>query len=175
MYRLRFAFASADVLGAGAGPRIFSMPFQIGDLVPPPPPPTNGVELFPVRDAFRQDERIVAVLANDTDQTWTTTDHHTYCSVLTLERLQSDGSWQDASPCLIQTATQLVDVVSRGKLVVELPPAPNPAKNEPGVYRVSADVMPKAPDGGAGPAIVAHLVSRPFAVLSVRSDVPDVR
>ena len=174
LYRFRFAFASATP-GAGAGPRVFSTPFQIGETVPPPPPPTNGVDLFPVRDAFRQDERIVAVLVNDSELTWTTTDHHTYCSVLTLERLQADGSWQDAAPCLIQTATQLVDIPAHGKLAIQLPPEPGPAKNEIGVYRVSADVMPKAPDGGAVPAIVSHLVSRPFAVLGVRSDVPDVR
>jgi hypothetical protein len=178
VYRLRFAFALPDVSTGGpatAGPRIFSVPFQIGLTPPPPPPPANGIQLFPVRDAFRQDERIVAVLVNESDSTWTTTDHRTFCSVLTLERLQADGSWQDVSPCLIATPTRLVDLEPHAQLAVELPPAPGPAKNETGVYRVSTDVMPKVPDGGGAPAVVTHLESRPFAVLGVRSDVPDVR
>jgi hypothetical protein len=61
-----------------------------------------------------------------------------------------------------------VDLPPHARLVIPLPPGPDVARHEPGVYRVTTNAA------GAGGASL-HVESTRFVVFAVRSDVPDKR
>lgn len=52
-------------------------------------------------------EAITVVVANGLTSTITTTDHHTDCTMVTLEQ-QVSGAWQPVGRCLIMAATRMI-------------------------------------------------------------------
>jgi hypothetical protein len=76
-------------------------------------------------------ETILATVANGLDQTIATWDHQSYCTILTLQKMESTGGWADIAPCPLETPTRLVRIAPHTEVFVKFPPG-----NSPGIYRL---------------------------------------
>ena len=76
-------------------------------------------------------ETILAKVTNGLEQTIATWDHQSYCTILTLQKLESTGSWMDVAPCRLETPTRLVRIGPLTEVSVKIPPG-----NSPGIYRL---------------------------------------
>ncbi|HKC25192.1 MAG TPA: hypothetical protein VKF32_10645, partial [Thermoanaerobaculia bacterium] len=171
-YRLAFTYVGPDVTpspGTAARVTIVSPPFDVIAA-----PSEGGVTIVTSKDSYRANEAIVAALVNGTDQPWLLGDHRSFCTLLTLEHQDADGTWTPVSPCLVLTPTRLVTLEPHQRLTVALPPDPALPRFEPGVYRLSTDVMSPNAAGAPQPAPL-HVESARFLVFGVRTDAPAPR
>jgi hypothetical protein len=76
-------------------------------------------------------ETILANVTNGLDRTIVTWDHQSFCSTLTLQKLESTGGWVDIAPCPLETPTRLVRIGPHIEVFVKFPPG-----NSPGIYRL---------------------------------------
>lgn len=60
-----------------------------------------------------------------------THEHRSYCSFLTLERLEQ-ASWTGVAPCALRSPTLPVRIAPRNSVTVTLPPGPAAAHGAPG-------------------------------------------
>lgn len=98
---------------------------------------------------------ITVEIANGLSSTITTTDHHTNCTMVTLEQ-QVGGAWQPVGKCVIMTATRMIPIAAGQVVKQELRPQ-NGMTNvgiwQAGTYRVafsySAGSNTETPGSGA--------------------------
>src|SRR5262245_57321136 len=76
-------------------------------------------------------ETILAKVTNGLEQTIATWDHQSYCTILTLQKLEPTGSWMDVAPCRLETPTRLVRIGPLTDVSVKIPPG-----NSSGIYRL---------------------------------------
>ncbi|MGH9842320.1 MAG: immunoglobulin-like domain-containing protein [Blastocatellia bacterium] len=98
-------------------------------------PQREAVSVSVDGDRYLKGQAIQVTVDNNTDRTIRTFDHQTYCSIVTVQRLQ-DGNWINVGKCLLASPTRLVKIASRQSVAGKLPPAPFTGDFEPGVYRV---------------------------------------
>lgn len=132
VYRLALTFTGLDENGKPIGHplTIFSPLFRVN-----PPPAVGGVTITTNQNSYRGDERIVATIKNDTDQSIQTADHRSWCTVLFLQRKVGD-MWSNLALCRLLTPTRLITIGPRQSLSVALPPEPALPQHEAGTYRV---------------------------------------
>jgi hypothetical protein len=75
-------------------------------------------------------ETIKAKVANGLERTIVTWDHQSYCTILTMQRLESTGSWVDIALCPLETPTRLVRISPLTDVFVKLP------ADSSGIYRL---------------------------------------
>jgi hypothetical protein len=76
---------------------------------------------------------------NGLQQSIYTTDHHSACTIVTLQR-QVNGAWQSVANCLLATATKIVEVPSMQAAFVQLKPGATGAQGgawPSGTYRAT--------------------------------------
>lgn len=93
-------------------------------------PSIGSVSVATDKSVYDVNETITAKVTNGIDQTIATWDHQSYCTILTLQKLESNG-WRDIAPCPLETPTRLVRIAPHTEVFVKLPPG-----NSPGTYRL---------------------------------------
>jgi hypothetical protein len=83
------------------------------------------------KSEYNETETILAKVTNGLEQTIATWDHQSYCTILTLQKLEPTGSWMDVAPCRLETPTRLVRIGPLTEVSVKIPPG-----NSPGIYRL---------------------------------------
>jgi hypothetical protein len=83
------------------------------------------------KSEYGESETILATVANGLDQTIATWDHQSYCTILTLQKMESTGGWADIAPCPLETPTRLVRIAPHTEVSAKFPPG-----NSPGIYRL---------------------------------------
>lgn len=97
--------------GTSSGATPSGTPQSSGGNVAPTPGQVTVSVLAPASGSQQHatSESINVVIANGLSSTITTTDHHTDCTMVTLEQ-QINGAWQPVGRCLIMTATRLIPI-----------------------------------------------------------------
>jgi hypothetical protein len=83
------------------------------------------------KSEYNETETILSKVTNGLEQTIATWDHQSYCTILTLQKLEPTGSWMDVAPCLLETPTRLVRIGPLTEVSVKIPPG-----NSSGIYRL---------------------------------------
>jgi len=91
----------------------------------------GSVSVTTDKSVYDVTETILSKVSNGLDLTIVTWDHQSYCTILTLQRLESTGGWTDIAPCPLETPTRLVRISPHTEVLVEIPPG-----NKPGTYRL---------------------------------------
>jgi hypothetical protein len=99
------------------------------------PPSADQVSVTTDRSSYDVSEPVVAMITNGNDQSIVTWDHKTNCTIVTVQKQESNG-WVNIAPCLLLTPTRLVSIGPRMELSMKLPPENSSARYEPGNYRL---------------------------------------
>jgi hypothetical protein len=99
------------------------------------------VRLVLDKPAYASGSAVVASIENGSSMKITVTDHHTNCTYVVLEFLQSD--WQPVDSCKLMTPTRLVELAA-GSVTVQKIGIPN-GPNAAGTYRVALPYSPGGP------------------------------
>jgi hypothetical protein len=91
----------------------------------------GSVSVTTDKSEYDVSETILAKVTNGLDRTIATWDHQSFCSILTLQKLEPTGSWVDIAPCPLETPTRLVRIGPHIEALVKFPPG-----NSPGIYRL---------------------------------------
>jgi hypothetical protein len=78
---------------------------------PGPEPAAGGVQIILARERFGLQEHIVATIQNGLTTSIWTTDHHSDCSLLTLEYL-SGGAWHAVGQCSQPRSVKVVEIAA---------------------------------------------------------------
>jgi hypothetical protein len=169
IYRLAVSYRSSQTSPTLL---VVSAPFNITPSTPSPPAVGSPL-IVTDKGSYRFGEPILAKIANDGDLAFETHDHQSYCSFLTLERLEQAG-WTGVAPCALGSPTLPVRIAPRSSLAVTLPSGPVVAQVAPGFYRLT--VEGHFVDAGGKPVEPAvRIQSRTFVVYAVRSFNPGDR
>jgi hypothetical protein len=115
-------------------------------VIAPQPVPGPGVVVRSDRNEYSTTDPIIGSVTNGTRAPIVTTDYHTGCTILELQRLVN-GVWQPGPPCNTFRPTRPV-VIQPGETVrVVIPAEPQRA---PGEYRLALEYF--APDKDGNPA-----------------------
>lgn len=87
---------------------------------------------------YATSEAITVLIDNGLSTSITATDHHTNCTMVTLER-QVNGAWQPVGRCLIMTATRMIPIAGGQSVKQQLTPQGGASASAwpAGAYRVS--------------------------------------
>jgi hypothetical protein len=130
VYRLALTLTSLNKEGKPVGDTITitSAPFRV--IASP-----AVVTVTTDRTIYTVEDQIVVKVTTNADRSIQTTDHHSYCSILTLQR-QEDEQWNNVAPCLLLTPTRLITIGPQQSISVTLPPELAGPLPQPGTYRV---------------------------------------
>lgn len=111
-------------------------------------PPSNLVIAKTDRSVYQENEPIVALITNDTAQPILTTDQKTFCSIVNVQK-QESNAWTNAAPCLLAAPTRQVRLAAREELTVRLPSDNASPKLSAGTYRLEFTYWTMTASGNA--------------------------
>lgn len=126
---LTFRFLSGNIPVSDSY-TVFSSQFRLAAQ-----PPSNLVIAKSERSVYQEGEPVVASILNDTAQPIVTFDHKTYCSIINVQK-QESNNWVNVSPCLLASPSKQVRLAAREEMTVQLPDNNAPTKLAPGTYRL---------------------------------------
>lgn len=105
---------------------------------PTQPPGANGVSLTIDQTALQTTGVLTVTIQNDGSQTITGTDHHTNCTMVTVQQ-QINGVWTDLAPCKQMIATRAIDLAPQKSITQHVGSGPQTASSRwaSGNYRVT--------------------------------------
>lgn len=106
-------------------------------------------------------DSIAVVVSNGLSQTIYVTDHHSSCTILTVE-LQASGTWQPIENCTLGMATRMVPIAPGATMTIQLTPGDGIRNSawQQGTYRVTMAYSTSA-EAALPPATVT---SAPFTI-----------
>lgn len=109
---------------------VFSQQFRLAAQAP------SGLVIAKTdRSVYQEGEQIVALITNDTTQPIITFDHKTYCSIINVQKLETNN-WSNISPCLLASPSKPVRLSAREEMTVKLPDGNVSSKLSAGTYRL---------------------------------------
>ncbi|HKV84548.1 MAG TPA: hypothetical protein VJN88_08330, partial [Ktedonobacterales bacterium] len=151
------ATSSSGAPSSGATPTSTSTGSS-GSQVAPTPGQVTVSLIGPAQGArsVATTETITVEIANGLSSTITATDHHTSCTMVTLEQ-QVSGAWQPVGRCLIMAATRMIPIAG-GQAVKQILAPQNGATAHAwpaGTYRVAFgySVGSETPTPGSGATV----------------------
>lgn len=127
------ATASAAVVPPGGDGQMRIAPRAVPVTTLPPAVTVDQVQVVVEEGSYEPSSTIFVWAGNGLSQCIYTTDHHSDCSIVVLER-QVNGNWQPQANCLRATPTQIVALSPMQAAFVQLPPAAG--GTQPGVWPV---------------------------------------
>lgn len=109
---------------------VFSQQFRLAAQ-----PPSGLVIAKTDRSIYQEGEQAVALITNDTTQSIITFDHKTYCSIINVQKLETNN-WSNVSPCLLASPSKPVRLSAREEMTVKLPDGNVSSKLSAGTYRL---------------------------------------
>jgi len=109
---------------------VYSSQFRLA-----PQQPSNLVIAKTERNVYLEGEQLIALITNDTPQTILTTDHKSFCSIVNVQKLETN-IWTNSATCLLATVPKQIRLAAREELTVKLPNENAASKLSAGTYRL---------------------------------------
>ncbi len=109
---------------------IYSSQFRLA-----PQQPSNLVIAKTDRAVYLEGEQLAALITNDTSQPIWTTDFKSFCSIVNVQKLETN-TWTNSAPCLLTIPSKQVRLAAREELIVKLPNVTASPKLPAGTYRL---------------------------------------